>query len=358
MCSIQYTRVDSLAVDENCSGVQNFCLFVQNRVTKLDPITDIFRTMHVTAFGQHRLEATAPWGVKQEKQTEEKVTPSDKKMSPTDSAHFAMLSRGNCWLSVEGIPEPIPLTGGDCFVLARGTSIVLRDSPRTRPRWSFREIGAKAKSNVAHYGGGGAPTTIVCGSFSFDRASLTPITQLLPSFILIKADQKSTLALHNAMQALASEIVASRLAEVLFIQVLRAQIASEPERNQGWLRAVFDPQIGTALTAFHDSVGAPWTVESLSEAAGVSRSAFAVRFKELLGQTPLEYVTEWRMQKAMQLLEQRDKKLIDVARSVGYESDAAFSKAFKRVVGANPGEYLKRGLGMDTNLQYSVGSGD
>ena len=95
----------------------------------MDPITDIFGTMHVTAFGLHRLEATAPWGVKQEKQTEEKVTPSDKKMSPTDLAHFAMLSRGNCWLSVEGIPAPIPLTGGDCFLLARGTSIVLRDSP-------------------------------------------------------------------------------------------------------------------------------------------------------------------------------------------------------------------------------------
>ena len=115
-------------MDENCPGVLIFCLFVQKREAKLDPITDIFRTMHVTAFGLHRLEATAPWGVKQENQTEEKVTPSDKKMSPTDLAHFAMLSRGNCWLSVEGIPEPIPLTGGDCFLLARGTSIVLRDS--------------------------------------------------------------------------------------------------------------------------------------------------------------------------------------------------------------------------------------
>ena len=188
---------------------------------------------------------------------------------------------------------------------------------------------------------------------SFDRASLRPITQLLPSFILIKADQARTLALHDTMRALASEmaeqvpgseIVANRLAEVLFIQILRAHIASGPERNKGWLRAVFDPQMGTALSAIHDSVNTPWTVESLAEAAGMSRSAFAARFKELLGQTPLEYVTEWRMQKAMQLLQQRDKKLIDVARSVGYESDAAFSKAFKRVVGINPGEYLKRGF--------------
>jgi AraC-like DNA-binding protein len=318
----------------------------------LDPITDIFRTMHVTAFGQHRLEATAPWGLIGGKENEEKVIPSDKMVSPTDLSHFAMLSRGNCWLSVEGTPEPIPLAGGDCFFLARGTSFVLRDSLRTRPKNSFREVAASDGSNVAHYGGG-ATTTIVCGSLSFDPASLKPITQLLPNFILIKADQPHTLALHNTMQALASEmaeqapgseVVATRLAEVLFIQTLRAHIASEPERNQGWLRAIFDPQVGAALNAVHDRVDTPWTVESLAEAAGMSRSAFAVRFKELLGQTPLGYVTEWRMQKAIQLLQQRDKKLIDVARSVGYESDAAFSKTFKRVVGASPGEYRKRGL--------------
>ena len=123
--------------------------------------------MHVTAFGQHRLEATAPWGLIQEKQTEEKVTPSGKDNSPADLAHYALLSRGNCWLSVEGIPDPIPLTGGDCFLLARDTSIVMRDSPRTRPRSTFRESAAKANGNVAHHGGGGAPTTIVCGSLQF-----------------------------------------------------------------------------------------------------------------------------------------------------------------------------------------------
>ena len=219
---------------------------------------------------------------------------------------------------------------------------------------SFREIPASANNNVAHYGGGGTPTTIVCGSFSFDHASLKPITQLLPRFILIKADQARTLALHTTMQALASEmaeqapgseIVTNRLAEVLFIQVLRAHISSGVEwRNKGWLCAIFDRQMGTALDAIHDRVNTPWTVETLAEAAGMSRSAFAARFKQLLGQTPLEYVTEWRMQKAMHLLQQRDKKLIEVARSVGYESDAAFSKAFKRVVGASPGSYLKRGF--------------
>lgn len=93
----------------------------------------------------------------------------------------------------------------------------------------------------------------------------------------------------------------------------------------------FDPQVGAALSAIHNRVDMHWTVESLAEAAGMSHSGFAARFKELLGQTPLEYVTEWRMQ----LIQQCDRNLVDVARSVGYESDVAFSKAFKRAVGAN-----------------------
>jgi len=310
--------------------------------------------MHIAAFGLHRLEATAPWSLIQETESgDHGALVGSGKNSRADLAHFAMLSRGNCWLSVEGIPEPIPLTGGDCFLLAQGTRIVMSDNPRTRPGLSFRQLAQRAYGNVVHHGGGGAPTTVVCGAMSFERASLKPITQLLPDFILIRADQAHTAALHNTIYALASEmaeqapgseVVATRLAEVLFIQVLRAHIASEPERNRGWLRAIFDPQIGTALSAIHGSVNTPWTVESIAAAAGMSRSGFAARFKELLGQTPLEYVTEWRMQKALQLLQRRDKKLIDVARSVGYESDAAFSKAFKRVVGASPGQYVKHGL--------------
>ena len=328
----------------------------------MDPITDIFRTMHVKAVVHSRLEATAPWGLVREAQIEPKVTPSGAKVSPSELAHFGMVSRGNCWLSVGGIPDPIPLTGGDCFLLAPRSSYILRDNLRTRPK-SFCEVAPKAGSNVVHYGGGGTPTTIISGLLSFDSVSLKPMTQLLPSLILIKADQAHTLALHATLQLLASEmaerapgseVVANRLAEVLFIQTLRAHIASGSEScQQGWLRAIFDPQIGAALNAIHDNVDRPWTVESLAEAAGMSRSAFAARFKKLLGQTPLDYVTRWRMQKAIQLLPQRDKKLVEIAQSVGYESDAAFSKAFKRVVGFTPGEYRHNGL---ANARLSAGS--
>ena len=170
---------------------------------------------------------------------------------------------------------------------------------------------------------------------------------------MIKADQARTLGLRTTLQLLAaemaeqapgSEVVANRLAEALFIEAVRAYIASGDESCQrGRLRAIFDPQIGAALKSIHENVDRAWTVESLAEAAGMSRSAFAARFKELLGLTPLEYVTEWRMQKAVQLLQQNDKKLIEVAQSVGYESDAAFSKAFKRMMGLSPGEYRHNG---------------
>jgi len=274
-----------------------------------------------------------------------------KRISPLQFVHFGMVSRGNCWLSVEGLRDPIPLAGGDCFLVAPGISYSLRDNPRTRTR-SFCEVAPKGRTNVVHYGGGGAPTTIISGFLSSETLSLNPITQLLAGLILIKADQARTLALHATLQFLAaemaqqapgSEVVANRLAEALFIQAVRAHIASGDESCQrGWLRAIFDPQIGAALKSIHENVNRAWTVESLAEAAGMSRSAFAARFKELLGQTPLEYVTEWRMQKAVQLLQQNDKKLIEVAQSVGYESDA-FSKAFKRMMGLSPGECRHNG---------------
>ena len=321
----------------------------------MDPITDIFKTMHVAAVVHSRLEATAPWGLmRSASEIEGKAVNSDgKKISPLQLAHFGMVSRGNCWLAVEGIRDPMPLTGGDCFLLAPGISYSLRDNTHTRTK-SFCEVAPKERTNVIRYGGGGAPTTIISGFLSFEALSLKPITQLLPSLILIKADQARTFALHTTLQLLAgemseqapgSEVVVNRLAEVLFIQAIRAHIASGTEScKRGWLRAIFDPQIGAALTSIHNNVNSPWTVESLAVAAGMSRSAFAERFKGLVGQTPLEYVTEWRMQKAVQLLQQRDKKLVDVAQSIGYESDAAFSKAFKRVVGLTPGEYRRNSL--------------
>jgi AraC-like DNA-binding protein len=319
----------------------------------MEPITDIFKTMQIRAVVQARLEASAPWGLRHAPAEADANAKHVLPVLPSELAYFGMIARGNCWLSVDGVPDSVPLTGGDCFLLAPQNTYTLRDDPHT-PTKSFCEAAPRDRRNVTHYGGGGAPTTIISGWLSFEKPALKPISQLLPRLILIKSDQARSLALHTTLQLLSSEmseqapgseVVADRLAEVLFIQALRVHIASGGEScRPGWLSAIFDPQIGTALKSIHDNVGRSWTVESLAAAAGMSRSAFAARFKELLGQAPLEYLTEWRMQKAVQLLRDPDKKLFDIAKSIGYESDAAFSKAFKRVIGSTPGDYRRGDL--------------
>jgi AraC-like DNA-binding protein len=316
----------------------------------MDPITDLFQTMRVVGVVHARLEATAPWGLRRDANaaTEATKVSTHCASAPFHFAHFGMISRGNCWLSVDGIPDAIPLAGGDAFLLAPGSSYTLRDDPRT-PARSFCEVAPRESSQVMQYGGGGAPTTLVSGWFRFDPMSTKLLARLLPSLILVRADQAQSLALNTTMNMLASEmaegapgseLVVNRLADVLFIQCLRAHIESRQEpRKSGWLRAVFDPQVGVALKSMHEKVEEDWTVESLAAAAGMSRSAFAVRFKELVGETPLEYLTSWRMHKATALLQSGDKKLFEVAKSVGYDSDAAFSKAFKRTFGVAPRAY-------------------
>jgi AraC-like DNA-binding protein len=320
----------------------------------LDPITDLFQTMQIVGVVHGRLEATAPWGLKREAEVAEGISEDIQSAEPATSpfhfAHFGMLARGNCWLSVGGIPDPIPLTGGDCFLLAPGSAYTLRDNPRTRAR-SFCEVAPRNGSQVIEYGGGGAPTTIISGWFRFAGPSMKPLTRLLPPLILVKADQAQSLALHTTLSMLASEtaesapgseLVVNRLADTLFIHSIRAHIGSQSETcKSGLLRAIFDPQIGVALKSMHEKVEHPWTIESLAAACGMSRSAFAVRFKGLVGETPLEYLTSWRMQKATGLLQKSDKKLFEVAKSVGYDSDASFSKAFKRAFGVAPREYRR-----------------
>ncbi len=316
----------------------------------MDPITDLFLTTQVASVVHARLEATAPWGLTTDASSAEANADdaAHRAIPPSNLAHFGMVSRGHCWLSVDGIPEAMPLSGGDCFLLAPGTSYALRDNPRTRPR-SFCEIAPKDRTQVIRYGGGGVPATVVSGWFQFDHASVKILKRALPLLILVRADQAQSMALHTTLNMLASEVagtapgsdlVVNRLADVLFIQCIRAHFGSRSgECKGGVLHAIFDPQIGVALKSMHEKVDAPWTVESLAAACGMSRSAFALRFKALVGETPLEYLTNWRMQKATAFLRKGDKKLAEVAKAVGYDTDAAFSKTFKRTFGLPPREY-------------------
>src|SRR6266478_1915414 len=168
-------------LDGYCHLVHTTCPIVQGRRLYMDPFTDVFKTMHVASVVHARLEATAPWGLTREGHSEEEEARhwAAHGNSPSQFAHFGMVSRGNCWLSVEGISAPFPLTGGDCFLLAPGSTYTLRDDPRTRAH-SFCEAAPKNATNVIHYGGGGVPTTIISGWFRFGQTSVRPLKRLLP----------------------------------------------------------------------------------------------------------------------------------------------------------------------------------
>lgn len=321
----------------------------------MDPLTDIFRTMQVRAAVQCRIEATAPWGLAHTavKSGAHHSRLDERGISLVETASFAMVSRGNCWLTIDGSGNATQLATGDCFLLAPGSFYTLRDDPRTRAV-RFCDVAISDDRHVLRCGGGGAPTTIIAGLIHFGTASLKSIAQLLPELVLVRSEQARSMGLESTFQllaaevaenALASELVSVRLAEILFVQALRTQFSNrEYPCSPGWVRAIYDRNIGAALRRFHSAVAEPWTVESLASAAGMSRSAFALRFKQLLGQSPLQYVTEWRMQKAIQLLFEGHRKLGEIARQIGYASDAAFNKAFRRVVGDTPREYVRQAV--------------
>jgi AraC-like DNA-binding protein len=306
----------------------------------VDPIDEIFAAMQVQCARYARIEATAPWGLS---------------FARDQTARFGLVVRGGGWLSVEGVDQPIALAPGDCYVLVGGTPYILRDDLRT-PTRNCAEVVCDETSGIINLGGGGAATTIITGWFTFDALSAQPLVTLLPPVLHSRMDQDRThvlqatlqlLAMETAEPSLGSRLVISRLADIVFIQAIRLHIASSAGSSLGWLAALTDRRIGAVIQAIHQNPGHPWTVESLASVAGLSRSAFALRFKELVGESPVEYLTRWRMFRAACMLRRGDQPLSEIATLTGYESDVAFNKAFKRITGFTPGRYRRDGLPTD-----------
>lgn len=308
----------------------------------MDPLDEVFSAMRVESALYARLEATAPWGLSTRR--------------GDNQARFGLMLRGGGWLTLdEGAShrEPIALVAGDCFVIPHGLPYTLRDDPKSSTVNCVDVVRANI-GGVVPLGGGGAGTTVISGWFTFDPYGARPLLDLLPPLLHIRMDQDRThllqatlqlLAMETAQRGLGSGLIVSRLADIIFAQAVRAYIDSlDAEADTGWLAALSDRRIGAALHLLHKDVASSWTVETLAAAAGMSRSAFALRFKEKVGQSPLDYLTRWRMFRAGHLLRHTDKPLAEVANSVGYESEAAFNKAFKRSTGAAPGAYRRSAL--------------
>jgi AraC-like DNA-binding protein len=303
----------------------------------MDVLSDILQSVHLGGGVYFRCEFSAPWGME---------------IKPTPVAEFHIIVRGNCWLRMPGRSVPIALQGGDLVAFPHGDAHTLVDAPEGAALPAEEIVQGQ---NLDHYGpvthgGSGLPATVLCGYFQFDRDHPHPLVAVLPALIHIRGTDSYDFAwlqtainfmIHETRTAKpGSEAVVNRLAEVLFVQMVRAHIA-QTEAPPGMLAAIADKQIGAALQLAHQAPQQPWSLASLAQRIGMSRSAFAARFNQLVGQTPMQYLTFWRMRKARQLLSESRLGTAAIAEQVGYQSEAAFAKAFKKAVGVGPGAYRR-----------------
>lgn len=303
-----------------------------------DVLTTVMDTLRLRSRVFCRSELRAPWGMA---------------LKRSDDAHFHVIERGSAWLRVEG-HEPVALAGGDLVVVPHGDGHTLTDSLATRARPLAEMVGRPASQGgcvVMRGGGDGAETRLVCGSFRFERKDAHPLVELLPPLIHLRpAEAPAAEWLDATLRFLAfetregrpgTETIVSRLTDVIFVQVLRAWIEALPEGRGGWLGALRDRPVGAALGLIHRSPEHGWTNASLASAVGMSRSRFAARFRRLVGEPPLAYLARWRLETAARLLRDDTLSLGEVSSRVGYESEAAFSKAFRRRFGIPPGAFRR-----------------
>ena len=258
---------------------------------------------------------------------------------------YAVVS-GQCWLSVEGVPDAVLLTAGDCFLLPRGLPFCLATDLSITPV-DYRVLLSARKNGdtVSHHESGGR--YVVGGHFVLTGSHADILLRSLPPIVHIRKESDKA-AMRWSLERMKEELrdpqpggslIAQQLAYVMLVQALRLHLADGARGGVGWLFALADKQMSVAITCMHDDPGHPWTLQKLAERVGMSRSIFALRFKETVGATPMEYLTRWRMLLAGDRLKNSDNSISVIALSLGYESESAFGKAFKRVIGCSPRQY-------------------
>ncbi|MEQ6901899.1 AraC family transcriptional regulator [Nocardioides sp. YIM 152588] len=263
---------------------------------------------------------------------------------------FHLVTRGGLVLEVDG--ETTPMAAGDVVLVPHGTGHTIRDAAGSHATPLFdlprEELGERYER--IRVPGPGPTTELVCGAVGFSGLGVARLVSALPPVLAAGRGSDAAwvraafevIAEESRSARVGSDVVTARLADVLVVRAVRSWLESEaPDR--GWVAGLRDPLLGRALAAFHADPGAPWTLASLAAGAGMSRSAFAARFRDLLGEPPMAYVTAWRMDVAARLVAEEDLPLARVAERVGYRSEAAFNRAFRRAHGVTPGTFARRG---------------
>jgi AraC-like DNA-binding protein len=327
-----------------------------------DTLSDLLRAVRFRGAVFYYIEGSPPWVAEAPPAREiiPAIMPGVEHM-----IEFHGVVKGACWAAMVGEP-PVRLEERDLILFPQGDPHVVSSAPGMRPHsvdpnlyftprppqlpYALSMEGERMTTTTLD-GGGRDRTTIICGFLGLDAKPFNPLLAALPRVLKVPGSTlgpdswvagflRAVVMESNARRP-GGEAVLERMSEMLFVEALRRYIDSLPPEETGWLAGTRDPAVGRALALLHEHPGQAWTIERLGEEAGMSRSSLHERFVHFIGQPPMQYLTQWRMQLASGMLRDTSAKVLEIALEVGYESEAAFSRAFKRAVGMAPGAWRR-----------------
>jgi len=301
----------------------------------MDVLSDVLRVTRLGATVIAQAELVPPWGLE---------------IDPMLEAAVHVVQRGSCWLRTKGQRRPLQLSAGDLVLVRGGVAHSISDKPDTKPLPHAEVLAAMPRRLAALPEARAHDTTLVlCAKYLFQHVGPHPLISILPALVHLPAHEAERhVQLQLLLQLLrqeaitagsGSELVIPRLVDSLLVFVVRAWLEAQPVGAGGWFGALRNPAIARALSLIHQQPDAAWSVELLARRVAQSRATFARHFAELVGETPVAYLTRWRMCLAAKLLSESDASLDEIASRVGYETAAAFSKAFRRSHGIAPGRF-------------------
>jgi AraC-like DNA-binding protein len=314
----------------------------------MDVLSEVLKTVQLDGAVFYNAELSAPWCFR---------SPASRTAAPylsLETRHviiYHLLTEGRGYIHVEGDGRPMPISAGDIVVLAHGDPHIMGNGPPVPPVDSLQELQRVVSQGlkVSRLGGGGEITRVICGYMACEPQLSRIFLGGLPPVLKvnIRNDAAGQWLEHSIRYSVddadisqpGGRAVLAKLSEVLFIEMLRRYIARLPPEQTGWLAGVRDPEVGKALALLHRRPAHPWTIAELAIEVGMSRSVLAERFQRYLSETPIAYLTRWRLRLGAQKLSTTNSSVVEIAGEVGYESESAFNRAFKREFGLPPARF-------------------
>lgn len=297
----------------------------------MDPLSDVLSLVKLRSYVSGGFDAGGNWAVQ---------------FGPPEGIKFHAILRGHCWVAVEGEPEPVQVNEGECFLLARGKPFLIASDMAVEPVDVRTLLPEVQDGRIVTYNGGGEFLSIG-GSFALADAQADLLLNMLPTIVHVR-DEPGLSTLRWCIERMTQELrepqpggdlIAQQLATMVLVQALRMRLSEKSADSVGWLFALADRRMRAAINAMHEAPGAKWTLQMLAGQAAMSRTTFALRFKELVGLSPMDYLTRWRMRLAADRLAHSDESVARIGHALGYDSEKSFSAAFKRVMSCSPRQY-------------------